>query len=235
MLVNDEGQAMKFTVLNWRFEFERVFFDERKLAGMYNDAANRWERSIGRMGYLHAYQLLFQQLQRDGALSHMEVGSKVLDTGIGTGALTHALQSIRPDVNVIGVDISPKMLQIARQNLRRSARYHQANIINQPYRTASFDMVMSAHVIEHLCEPLVGIGAFMRVLKPGCPFVLVATKPCPATYVLSLRWNFKPMVQEHVIEMLRVAGGTDIKVMPLTKGRSMTYMSVVYTGIKGVA
>ncbi|MEL6148880.1 MAG: hypothetical protein AAFR56_04585, partial [Chloroflexota bacterium] len=71
-----------------------------------------------------------------------------------------------------------------------------------------------------------------RVLKPGQPFVIVATRLCPITTALSLRWNFKPMPTDFVRETLMQAGAAHVNVQSLMPPYNMSHMSLVYSGIK---
>ncbi|MGB7337929.1 MAG: class I SAM-dependent methyltransferase [Phototrophicaceae bacterium] len=223
---------MEVTFLNWKLSFERVFFDEPTLATMYDSAANRWEKSVKRMGYLEAYAQLFAGLRQTPLLSHLAQNSTILDAGIGTGALSSALLEHMPDIHLHGVDIAPQMLTVAQAKLKAEGQFRQASITELPYADNSFDMVMSAHVLEHISDPTRGFHEVLRILKQGQPFVIVATRVCLVTRVLSLKWNFQPMTENSVTQMLIDAGATQINIIPLTQSRKMTRMSLVYTGIK---
>jgi ubiquinone/menaquinone biosynthesis C-methylase UbiE len=158
----------------------------------------------------------------------------VLDAGIGTGELTAALAHHRSDANWHGIDISDAMLETAAQRLNLHGDFRQANLADLPYDDNSFDLVISAHALEHMPDPEVGMRELLRVLKPGQPFVIVATRLCPITTVLSLRWNFRPMRTGFVSRELENAGGTDVSVVSLMPQRNMAYMSLVYSGVKAV-
>lgn len=223
---------MKIQVLNWQVSLERVFYKENKLATMYDEVAHRWEKSIDRMGYLDAYNALFKRLSTDGTMSNLKRGSTILDAGIGTGALSTACLNEYPHVELSGIDISEAMLDAAHTTLIRPCDLRQASITDLPYDDNSFDMVMSAHVLEHLHNPEAGIAELMRVLKPNCPFIIVATRMCLATRILSLKWNFKPMSKRDVQQRLHHHGAKDFSVQPLANTHQMTQMSIVYTGMK---
>lgn len=223
---------MELNIFNWRLSIQRVFHDEATLAAMYSAAAPRWGRSIDRMGYLRAYDALFARLTAGGLLSNLSAEAVILDAGIGTGEFAAALQQYRPLAGWHGIDISPDMLRVARQRLGGVGCFRQANLVDIPYNDASFDLVLSAHALEHLEQPEAGMRELLRVLKPGQPFVIVATRPCPVTRLLSLRWNFRPMPVAFVCEALERAGAECIDVQPLMPRRFMAYMSVVYSGIR---
>jgi release factor glutamine methyltransferase len=44
---------------------------------------------------------------------------RILDVGVGSGAIALALKDERPDVEVVGVDVSPAALSLARENAER--------------------------------------------------------------------------------------------------------------------
>ncbi len=225
---------MEITILNWRvkMDMERVFHDENKLAGMYDKAASRWSRSIDRMGYIEAYNDLFGRLCADGTLAHLPANPAVLDGGIGTGELSLALANHVQVGQWHAVDISEAMLTTAQENLGVSGDFRRANLADLPYDTNTFHMVISAHALEHMPQPAQGFAELLRVLKPGRPFVIVATRLCPVTTVMSLKWNFRPISGAFVRGALEDAGARDIRVQPLVSAGNMAYMSVVYTGLK---
>ena len=155
-----------------------------------------------------------------------------MDAGIGTGELTAALAHHRPDAAWHGIDISDAMLDKAAARLNLKADFRQANLTDLPYEDNTFDLIISAHALEHMPDPDVGMAELLRVLKPGQPFVIVATRLCPITTMLSLRWNFRPMRTGFVRNALLKAGAANVDVVSLMPQRNMTYMSLVYSGTK---
>ncbi len=222
---------MEINILNWRVRIERVIFEEGKLADMYDQAAGRWSRSIQRMGYLHAYDRLFRGLYNDGTLAELPATASVLDAGIGTGELSAALVRRQPGTLLAGIDISESMIATVRERLKGDFRC--GTLAALPYPDESFDLVMSAHALEHMSAPDTGIQELMRVLKPGGQFMIVATRQCPMTAVLSLRWNFKPMSQSFVADQLTSNGAVSVSVTSLMPRTNLAYMSIVYSGRKG--
>lgn len=221
---------MEIVVLNWRLRVERVTFDEDKLAKMYNRVAGRWSRSIQRMGYLYAYDRLFRRLCDNGVLAGLRHNVAVLDAGIGTGELAAAFVRHQPDIALHGIDISETMIETAKKRL--AGDFRCGSLAELPYPDASLDLVMSSHALEHMDLPEIGIRELLRVLKPGGLFVIVATRQCPVTTLLSLRWNFKPMARSFVETHLIANGAEFVNVTSLMPRASMAYMSIVYCGRK---
>jgi len=93
---------------------------------------------------------------------------RVLDVAAGTG---HLSRSIAPYVaEVIAIDITPEMLEIAR---KESAQYNLENIIikegnaaDLPFQDDSFDMVVSRLALHHFEQPIVQLREMVRVCKP---------------------------------------------------------------------
>lgn len=228
---------MNIDILNWRMEIsvERIFWNDTHLQDNYDAAAHRWHAAIQRMGTVGAYEQLWADLLADGTLANVPQEATILDGGIGTGALCNALMPALPDADWHGIDLSPKMLEEATFNSVYPLTVQKASISELPYPDAHFDMVMSAHVVEHLAQPLAGIREMLRVLKVGQPFVLVATRRCLWTQMLSLRWNFSPLHERQVCEWLRMSGAEAIAVRKLNPDSSRTpqgHISLVYTGVK---
>lgn len=148
---------------------------------MYDDAAWLWHSIVSLLGYNHAYKDLFDALAADGWLRGLAHGAKALDGGIGTAALSIALAKTMPCVREIhGIDIAPRMLARARDELQLLARpdlttqLHHGDVDQLPYPACEFDMVMSAHLLEHSSDPSETVRQMVRVLRVGGPFLMLA-------------------------------------------------------------
>lgn len=95
-------------------------------------------------------------------------GKKVLDIGCGTGRLMRKL--LDKKAFVVGADISPGMLKIAKKKFRE-AEFVEADIENLPFKESHFDMVIASFVIVHLKDLRKAFDEVYRVLKPGGIFI----------------------------------------------------------------
>ena len=95
--------------------------------------------------------------------------NRILDVGAGTGATSLAL---RKHGNVLGIDLSPEAMQIARDRGLAVARM-DATALALP--DASFDVVVALDVLEHLEDDAACLRELVRVLRPGG--VLLVTVP----------------------------------------------------------
>ena len=97
--------------------------------------------------------------------------SKVLELGCGPAALWVAnLDRIPSSWDITLSDLSPGMVEEARQNLSRSGREFAFEVIDAqaiPYSDGSFDAVIANHVLHHVPDVPKALSEIHRVLKPG--------------------------------------------------------------------
>jgi ubiquinone/menaquinone biosynthesis C-methylase UbiE len=101
----------------------------------------------------------------EAALESVEPPPKrVLDLGTGTGAGARAVAGRFPEAEVVGADLSERMLAEARRalpaELASRIRFEAADASALPYDDASFDLVTLANMIPFFDE-------LARVLSPG--------------------------------------------------------------------
>lgn len=130
----------------------------------------------------HAAHVLHTDEQRKAwhALLARLVGEgpkDVLDVGCGTGFL--ALLFAEMGHRVTGIDLSPKMVEIAGDKARSAgldAQFRVENAMSLSAPDASFDLVIARNVIWTLPNPAVGTKEWMRVLRPGGRLALIECK-----------------------------------------------------------
>jgi len=113
--------------------------------------------------YLGATRLkyLFNTLNQE-----LKEKAKLLDIGCGGGAFCRAVKRYFPQFSVTGVDINPQALKIA-ESMGGGINYIQADVYKLPFKSRSFDAVVSFDVWEHLSDPLKAFAQVYRVLKGG--------------------------------------------------------------------
>ena len=91
----------------------------------------------------------------------LAAGRQVLDLGCGSGYGAHELASASE--RLIAVDrVRPDPA-----SRRGTAHFVRADIAGLPIAPASFDLVVSFQVIEHLEDPTVYLAAMARLVRPG--------------------------------------------------------------------
>lgn len=138
-------------------------------------------------------------LDRLGELGALPPLGSVLDFGCGAGRASQALAE-RAD-KVVGVDVSEPMLAAARR-LDRSDGRCTFVLNDRPdlsgFADASFDLVYSSLVLQHLPPPLARsyLAEFTRVLRPGGAMaVQVATRPTLSVKGVLFRYAPQPLLR----------------------------------------
>lgn len=117
-------------------------------------------------------------------------GMRVLDAGCGTGALAERVALVRPDVEWVGIDLSPTMLEIAKAKRRwpHGFSFSQANIDDYlSSDTRGFDRIASVNVIWTLPDPVATFGRMTKALRPDGG--MVHTTPRLRFAAQRIAWN----------------------------------------------
>jgi ubiquinone/menaquinone biosynthesis C-methylase UbiE len=96
--------------------------------------------------------------------------AEVLDVGTGPGVLLVELAERRPDLRVIGVDLSADMVAAAERNVRRfgdRAGVRVADVAQLPFGDHSFDVAVTSYSMHHWDNPVAAVAELARVLRPG--------------------------------------------------------------------
>lgn len=109
------------------------------------------------------------------ALAELREGETVLDLGSGAGLDCFlAAQRVGPSGRVIGVDMTPEMLDLARRNLAKvgatNVEFRSGEIESLPVASDSVDVVISNCVINLSPDKDAVLREAYRVLKPGGRF-----------------------------------------------------------------
>jgi ubiquinone/menaquinone biosynthesis C-methylase UbiE len=98
---------------------------------------------------------------------------RVLEVAIGTG---RNLPHYRADATIVGIELSPAMLAIARRRAAEGGRevdLREGDAEHLPVADASFDTVVCAFSLCTIPDPAAAISQMRRVLVPGGSLVLV--------------------------------------------------------------
>ncbi len=135
--------------------FAKAFFDN--LAGTFD------EHLVGRLGYGSPARLLADL----GALRHDPASfASVLDLGCGTGLMARALAEKYTMPNLVGLDISEKMLQEAAKRGLYSALVAGDLLTGMRARMDAFDLIIAADVFIYVPDLAPVMPEAARLLRP---------------------------------------------------------------------
>jgi SAM-dependent methyltransferase len=100
----------------------------------------------------------------EAALARVPGATRALDLGTGTGKAARVIARRYPEATVVGVDLSPRMVEEASRllpaELAGRVRFQVADASELPFADASFDLVVLMNMIPFFPE-------LARVLEPG--------------------------------------------------------------------
>jgi tRNA (cmo5U34)-methyltransferase len=128
----------------------------------------------------------YDQLE-DETVAATGAGAKsVLELGTGTGETARRVLDQHPDAQLIGIDASPGMVDVARDVLPSDRVRLLVGRLEDPLPEGPFDLVVSALAVHHL-DPSAKADLFRRIadaLRPGGRFVLAdVVEPTNPSYV----------------------------------------------------
>jgi arsenite methyltransferase len=159
------------------------------------------------------------------ALAGLKPGQTVLDLGSGAGIDCFlAARKVGPSGRVIGVDMTPEMLDRARENARKNGstnvEFRLGEIENLPVADNTVDVVISNCVINLSTDKRRVFREAFRVLKPGGRMMvsdLALRKPLPAAIRESVEAYVAciagALVKDEYLRAVREAGFEDVEVL----------------------
>lgn len=109
----------------------------------------------------------FNSLRLYYALAALKgVSGKVLELGSGAGAFTRAIKDYRSDLSLLGSDVDPELIELARK-LDKESSFVRVDAQEIPFKDGSFNAVLAFDVVEHLKSPEKMLREVFRVLKKG--------------------------------------------------------------------
>jgi arsenite methyltransferase len=106
------------------------------------------------------------------SLGRLQPGERVLDLGSGAGTDSLvAAQMVGPEGCVTGIDMTPEMLDQARQGAAAmkaaNVEFVEGEVERLPFPDSSFDVVISNGVIDLVLDKDAVFREIFRVLEPG--------------------------------------------------------------------
>jgi len=139
--------------------------EKKQIFDDWSDKYEQWFKTpLGRIVRETELNLLMESL-------NPQPGETILDAGCGTGIFTTDFLEKGP--KVVGMDISPKMLEVAAYKAKGLDFLPvKGNILDLPFLDGYFDKVISNTAIEFIADGEKAVSELFRVLKPGGALVI---------------------------------------------------------------
>ncbi|MBO9469581.1 methyltransferase domain-containing protein [Endozoicomonas sp. G2_2] len=139
--------------------------DEQSVVTAYRRLSRQYDRFFGPV---------FEQ-GREVAVRKMDCrpGDRVLEVGVGTGL---SLDHYGDGVEVVGIDVSPEMLDYAKARVNGNADRISLALMDAQaleYADNSFDKVVAMYVVSVAPDPKKVVEEMKRVCKPGGDLFIV--------------------------------------------------------------
>jgi 2-polyprenyl-6-hydroxyphenyl methylase/3-demethylubiquinone-9 3-methyltransferase len=175
----------------------------------FDKLAARWWDANGESRPLHDLNpVRFDYVAERVALK----GAKALDVGCGGGILSESLA--RAGATVTGIDLAPRVLEVARLHLHESALHVDYREISVEALAAempgAFDVVTCMEMLEHVPDPGSVLGACATLLKPGGTIFLSTLNRTPLAFAAAIvgaeyALNLLPRGTHHYSQFIRPA------------------------------
>lgn len=215
---------------SWQVSVQRRALSVGELTQRYDDSASGWQQTVDRLGFPAAYESLLRQIIGE------DTPSTVLDCGVGTGALSQALiNTASAPLALTAVDVSPRMLEQAHTTLggtNADVTVRQADVCALPFSDNTFDLVMTAHTLEHLPDPAAALAEMVRVLKPGGRLVACMTRRTLLGMWIHVKWHTHRVTEGQANQLLLDAGLETIESLSFESRHWCRGLSLASTGCK---
>jgi len=132
----------------------------------FDEIAGKYDRFNDLITFgLHRYWKRFVARQ-----TGLRPGERCLDLCCGTGDIAHAVQRMHPEVEVMGLDFSEKMLEVAAQRVSKgkcAIEFMRGDAMALPFPDRHFDAVTIGYGLRNVPDLTECLREIRRVLKPG--------------------------------------------------------------------
>lgn len=136
----------------------------------------------------------------------------LLDCGCGTGPMISLLHEQYPERNYTGLDLTPKMIEVANSKKLSNTNFIVGDCENLPFDENSFDAVICSQSFHHYPNPQKFFNSVCRVLRSGGRLILRDNTGSDI-----LLW----LINHIELPLCRLAGHGDVKVYKLSEVKYM--------------
>lgn len=150
--------------MKWQQRFSSPEHKRRYVRGLFSTIADRYDLITVLLSYGQDRRWKRRLVRGLPAAP----GTRVLDLACGTGDI--AFEAASQGARVVGLDITHRMLQLARDRRARSAArvaLVEGDMMALPFPDASFDVVTTGYGLRNVPELASALAEIGRVLVPG--------------------------------------------------------------------
>ena len=134
--------------------------------------------SFDRLAPSKAENAYIEQPAMRKAIGENVRGLKIFEAGCGPGILAEYL--VHEGAKVVGYDVSPKMIELAKKRNPKNATFFVADgALALPLdisQNGQFDMVVASLAIDYIKDWAMPLAEFYRLLKPKGKFIFTINK-----------------------------------------------------------
>jgi ubiquinone/menaquinone biosynthesis C-methylase UbiE len=160
---------------------------------------------------------------------------KVLDIGCGTGYALNLLSKKTSKSVLAGIDISEKMLEMAKNNLKdiknNKVILKKANVEDIPFPSKHFDYIICTDALHHLVNPEKAFEEMSRILKDNGELIIADISIPPfwlSNIIFKLERGFVHLYSKSEIKSL--IQNHNLRLM---KQKRIELLGLISIGIKG--
>jgi len=131
-------------------------------------------------------------------------GHHALDVGTGTGLVAHLVAGRVKPGTVIGIDLSERMLSIARSRKTANTQFVGMAAERLVFRPATFDLVTMGEALAYLADPVAALDEAHRVLRPKGRLAVSCLRRSLSTAAQNLFFQgLGPLARRHYLSLPR--------------------------------
>jgi malonyl-CoA O-methyltransferase len=135
--------------------------DTGKIAAAFHQKAAEYDHHV------LVQKRVVSQLTESVGLHLKQLPRHILDVGTGTGALLERLHGCYHDAGLTGIDIALNMCLRSQQKMGSICRIVNGSVESLPFRAGSFDLVVSASMLQWVGDLSAALHEMCRVTQPG--------------------------------------------------------------------
>ena len=131
-------------------------------------------------------------------------GQHALDVGTGTGLVAHEVAAKVKPGTVIGIDLSDRMLSIARSRKSTNTQFLGMAAEHLVFKPATFDLVTMGEALAYFADPTTALAEANRVLRPGGRLAVSCQRRSLSTRAQDLFFQgLAPLARRHYLSLPR--------------------------------